>query len=475
MLLPEAFTGSNDLESYVTHFELLAELQKWRRTEGDPAREVDERPHYFALRLQKSAIEFYRTLPQATRENYDECVKAFREDYSEKPVVFRGRLACRVQQPGEKLADFPGDLKQLTLKAYPTESQDIRDHLFLRGFLEGINQSQVRLDLKKQIGDKVKKIETVLERALHLEAVTRIEEEEQTPKVAVIRRDETKDLVEAVTKLVNQLSVDCKQRENRHNQSRERSGSRERWGDDRRNRGQQKDRGFNDRRRFPTHGPSHRDRSFGREEPSRRNDRQSFKCKDCGQEGHLSRNCRNCFLCGSSQHLKKKETTKNCNVIRVCSTKTIKCLNAEIILHGNRCVGLIDSGSSISLLSLSTYENLGKPGLVQTYTKRVLTANNSAVNIIGRVTLLVQLQPRLPEVEQEFVITADEGIESLLGIDFLKTNKCVLKLHEKKLYSSHFKISIPLTTEKTQGVQVFAIAGQTTYIQSKNESLMKIR
>ena len=67
LLLPEAFTGSNDLESYVTHFELLAELQKWRRIGGDPAREVDERPLYFAFRLQKSAIEFYRTLPQATR------------------------------------------------------------------------------------------------------------------------------------------------------------------------------------------------------------------------------------------------------------------------------------------------------------------------------------------------------------------------------------------------------------------------
>ena len=220
MLLPEAFTGLNDLESYVTHFELLAELQKWRRTEGDPAREVDERPHYFALRLQKSAIEFYRTLPQDTREKYDECVKAFRET-----TVFRGRLARRVQQPGEKLTDFLGDLEQLALKAYPTESQDIRDHLVLRGFLEGINHSQVRLDLRKQIGDKDMKIETVLERALHLEAVTRIEEEEQTPKVAVIRRDETKDLVEAVTKLVNQLSVDDKQQENRRNQSRERSGS----------------------------------------------------------------------------------------------------------------------------------------------------------------------------------------------------------------------------------------------------------
>ena len=112
---------------------------------------------------------------------------------------------------------------------------------------------------------------------------------------------------------------------------------------------------------------------------------------------------------------------------------------------------------------------------MQTYTKRILTANNSAVKIIVRVTLLVQLQPRLPEVEQEFVITADEGIECLLGIDFLKTNKCLLNLHEEKLYSSYFKTLIPLTTEKTQGVQIFAVAGQNTYIQSKNESLMRIR
>ena len=183
------------------------------------------------------------------------------------------------------------------------------------------------------------KIETVLVSALHQKAVTRIEEEEQTPKVVAIRRDETKDSMEAVTKLVNKLSVDDKQRENRRNQSKERSGSRGRWGDDRRDRGLQQDRGFNDRRQFPTPGLSHRDRSFGREEPSRRNDRQGFKCRASGQKGHLSRNCRNCFLCGSFQHLKrncpfKKKTTENCNVIRVCSTNTIKCLNAEIILHG---------------------------------------------------------------------------------------------------------------------------------------------
>ena len=77
------------------------------------------------------------------------------------------------------------------------------------------------------------KIETVLKReaVLYLEAVTRTEEEEQTSKIAVIRRGETKNLVEAFTMMGNQLSVDAKQRENRRNRSGERSSSGGRWGD----------------------------------------------------------------------------------------------------------------------------------------------------------------------------------------------------------------------------------------------------
>ena len=64
ILMPKSFTVSNDLESYFTHFELLADMRKSTRTKisssGEVARKIDERPHYFALRLQKSAIDFYR-------------------------------------------------------------------------------------------------------------------------------------------------------------------------------------------------------------------------------------------------------------------------------------------------------------------------------------------------------------------------------------------------------------------------------
>ena len=128
--------------------------------------------------------------------------------------------------------------------------QNVTDHLVLRGFRKKINHSQVRLDLRKQIGDNETKIKTIMERALHLETVTAIEEEEETPKFKAIRHDDRKDLVEVVNKLLNQWSVDAKKRENLRNQSRGRSGLRGRWGVNRRDTGQQHNRGLSDRRRL---------------------------------------------------------------------------------------------------------------------------------------------------------------------------------------------------------------------------------
>ena len=62
----EYFTGSNDFKNYVTRFEFMSQLQKWQRKEtvNNFDTEIDERPHFFALRLQKSAIDFYRTLSE---------------------------------------------------------------------------------------------------------------------------------------------------------------------------------------------------------------------------------------------------------------------------------------------------------------------------------------------------------------------------------------------------------------------------
>ena len=77
----------------------------------------------------------------------------------------------------------------------------------LRGFLGGIHHSQVRLDLRKTLEDKDMTVDKAQERALRLEAGTRIEEEEQVPQIAAIRQyDSNKSLIEAVNGLVQKLS-----------------------------------------------------------------------------------------------------------------------------------------------------------------------------------------------------------------------------------------------------------------------------
>ena len=50
-------------------------------------------------------------------------------------------------------------------------------------------------------------IANALERALHLEAVIRIEEEKQTPRIADIRGDETVILENSANRLVQQTSI----------------------------------------------------------------------------------------------------------------------------------------------------------------------------------------------------------------------------------------------------------------------------
>ena len=140
-------------------------------------------------------------------------LKAFRQHYNEKPVVFRGRLVRRVQQPGEKLTDFLGDFQTLALKAYPQQSNEIREHLILRGFLEGIENIQVQLNQRNNLGDADITLDEVLERALHIEAVTRIEEEDNEPRVSALQLIEDTQLVKSINDLGRTLQTNQSNRQ----------------------------------------------------------------------------------------------------------------------------------------------------------------------------------------------------------------------------------------------------------------------
>ena len=296
-LLPEPFIGSNDFESYVTHFELLSQLQKWQRKEtvSGAETEIDERSHYFALRLQKLAIDFYRTLSEDTRKSYEETVKAFRQ--------------------GEK-----------ALKAYPQESNEIREHFILRGFLEGVENSQVRLDLRKNLGDAEMNLDKALERALHIEAVTRIEEEDNEPRVSAIQSNENTQLVNSINDLVRTLQTNQPNRQENQKFSSQGARSKEFLRGSERSARENEDRNrstnsytrsspehrrnsYESRARSLTPRGEHRSRDRSHESRAEQSKAavkfEKEKCRRCGQRNHASRECKNCFECGSPNHFKR--------------------------------------------------------------------------------------------------------------------------------------------------------------------------
>ena len=93
------------------------------------------------------------------------------------------------------------------MKAYPQESKEITEHLILRGFFECNENSQVRLDLRKNLGDADMTLDRALERALHIEAVTRVEKEENEPHVSAIQSKENSQLLNSIIDFVRTLQT----------------------------------------------------------------------------------------------------------------------------------------------------------------------------------------------------------------------------------------------------------------------------
>ena len=75
----------------------------------------------------------------------------------------------------------------------------------MRGFFEGIENSQVRLDLRTNLGEADMTLDKALERALHIEAVMRIEEEDKEPRISALQSNGNTQLVNSITDLVRTL------------------------------------------------------------------------------------------------------------------------------------------------------------------------------------------------------------------------------------------------------------------------------
>ena len=323
-LLPEPFDGTGDIGACITQFGLLSSLQSWVKPilddQGNQRKDAqgrdlftDKRHQIFPLRLRGSAIEFYHSLSDQTKSSYDALIAEFERQYLEPPEFFRGSLRKRVQGESEKPTEFLADLKLLAKKAYPADSQDVKDHLVLQAFIEGLYDQRVRLELRK---NQVADLDGASKMANHLDAILRLEPK-SSGSIGIGSSHSGQPIVGSIDKLVtrvdemmDKISVGQINTGSRSRQRYQGSKPKPRNRDNKyRQSPKPNSSGGTNQSRSQSRSAS---RSPGKFSQSPSNERQvrfnkDVVCYGCNRKGHLKNECNNCWNCGSSSH-----TRRNC-------------------------------------------------------------------------------------------------------------------------------------------------------------------
>lgn len=108
---PEPYDGGDDWEEYISHFELCAELGRWRATDKVLA---------LAAALRGPARTFYISMEQSEKRNYAVLTQKLGARFGSTRQQNRwlSRLEMRKRQPGESVAALADDLRQMAQRAY---------------------------------------------------------------------------------------------------------------------------------------------------------------------------------------------------------------------------------------------------------------------------------------------------------------------------------------------------------------------
>ena len=128
---PEPYTGKDDWDEYISHFEDFAELGKWTKNDKVLA---------LAASLKGQARTSYISLPSSEKRSYDVLVTKLEQRFgsSRQQGRWASRLQLRTRKEGESIATLGDDLRQMTQKAYPTLDANAQEVLALQQFYKAI-------------------------------------------------------------------------------------------------------------------------------------------------------------------------------------------------------------------------------------------------------------------------------------------------------------------------------------------------
>ena len=184
----------------------------------------------------------------------------------------------------------------------------------------------MQLDLREKLGDADVNLDKALEGALHIEAVTRIEEQDNEPRVSATQ--ENNQLVNSVNDLVRTLQINQSNRQDNQNflpqgfrgqkkfcaeltvvQEKLEIERNRNYNSYNRSSADNRRTNYDSRVQSPTPGGEKRSRDRSHENLAEQSKtavsvEREFFCR-CGQQNQASKECKNCFECGSPNQCKR--------------------------------------------------------------------------------------------------------------------------------------------------------------------------
>ena len=200
---PQTYDGTEDLDEYLTHFNIIARLNGWSK---------EAKSLHLAGNLAGSARALLNDLDPQKREDYESLVEALTHRYGNvnRAAVFKSQLQTRMKRKDESIPELAQSVVKLARKAYPKANPEMVDVLAVDHFIDAFPQSDIRLKLKEKDPKNIMEAEKL---AVTLEAFDQADKYKQKNVrfVESATSDEQPSYEQSLQDQVRQLCQDVKE------------------------------------------------------------------------------------------------------------------------------------------------------------------------------------------------------------------------------------------------------------------------